>query len=216
MSGLREAKKERTKTQLLEAALALISRHGFEQTTINQIADEVQVSPRTLLRYFPTKEDVVVSWVEDGMGVFREALVQRAATEPPFDALLASARAMLASYEARAHFFLTIERVIATSPPVAARKQQMMEALAQDVVTILRECPSTDALEALSCDVSTGTVFAMIRATIRAWVAAEGRQALLEIFEDAASVVRPARARGPVRGEPQGTSRQPSLRNHAN
>ncbi|WP_118137629.1 TetR/AcrR family transcriptional regulator [Oceanicella sp. SM1341] len=193
MSGLREAKKDRTKTQLLEAALALISRHGFEQTTINQIADEVQVSPRTLLRYFPTKEDVIVSWVEDGMGVFRDALVKREAMAPPFDTLLASARAMLASYQARAHFFLAIERVIATSPSVAARKQQMMEALAQDVVTILRGRPGRDAPDALSCDVLTGTVFAMIRATIHAWVAAEGRQALLDIFEDASSVVRPAR-----------------------
>lgn len=216
MSGLREAKKDRTKIQLLEAALTLISRQGFEQTTINQIADEVQVSPRTLLRYFPTKEDVVVSWVENGMGVFRETLVQRAPAEPPFDTLLASARAMLASYEARANFFLAIERVIATSPPVAARKQQMMEALAQDVMTILRERPSTDAPDVLSCDVLTGTVFAIIRATIRSWVAAEGRQALLHIFENAASVVMPAGASGPMRGRPQGKPRQPSLRNQAN
>jgi AcrR family transcriptional regulator len=195
LSGLREAKKDRTRAQLLDAALALIARQGFEQTTINQIADDVQVSPRTLLRYFPTKEDVIVSWVEGGMDIFRAALAQRPSEEPNFEALLHSARAMLGSYDARADFFLAIERAIATSPPVAARKQQMMEALAQDVASVLERRASRDALNPLADDVLTGAVFAIIRATIRAWVAAEARHALLKIFEEAASVIVPVEDR---------------------
>src|SRR6266702_5418624 len=67
--GLREEKKDRTRAQLLEAALDLIHKRGFEETTVADIAAAVSVSPRTLLRYFPTKEDVIVSWVQDGMTI---------------------------------------------------------------------------------------------------------------------------------------------------
>ncbi|MGO7205854.1 TetR/AcrR family transcriptional regulator, partial [Rhizobium ruizarguesonis] len=45
--GLREDKKDRTRAQLLEAALDLIHKRGFEETTIADIAAAVSVSPRT-------------------------------------------------------------------------------------------------------------------------------------------------------------------------
>lgn len=93
--GLREDKKDRTRAQLLEAALDLIHKRGFEETTVADIAAAVSVSPRTLLRYFPTKEDVIVSWVQDGMTIVRAELTERLASEPPVVALLAAARTML-------------------------------------------------------------------------------------------------------------------------
>jgi len=45
--GLREDKKDRTRTQLLEAGLDLIHKRGFEETTVADIAAAVSVSART-------------------------------------------------------------------------------------------------------------------------------------------------------------------------
>ncbi|CCW19083.1 Transcriptional regulator, TetR family [Sphingobium indicum BiD32] len=195
MLGLREAKKDRTRFQLLEAALDLIARQGFEQTTLNEIADAVQVSPRTLLRYFPTKEDVIVSWVDEGMAVLREGLEARPPGESRPEALLAAARDMLAAYQARGGFFLVIERAIATSDTVAARKQQMMEVLARDVSAILAEredgqAQHGEARSSLIRDVHVGTVFAIIRASIRSWVGTNGGRPLPDLFDEAACAVR--------------------------
>jgi AcrR family transcriptional regulator len=89
----------------------------FEQTTVNEIAAAVCVSARKFLRYFPTKEDVMVAWVAEVMAVLPKSLAARPAGESPDEALKAAAREMLESYEARAKFFLSIERVIAGSPP---------------------------------------------------------------------------------------------------
>lgn len=54
--GLRELKAERTRREILDAALALYEANGYEATTMEQIAEAAFVSPSTLYRYFPTKE----------------------------------------------------------------------------------------------------------------------------------------------------------------
>ena len=57
--GLRERKKQATRDALIEAALELFSIQGFDTTSVDQIADRVEVSARTFHRYFPAKEHVL-------------------------------------------------------------------------------------------------------------------------------------------------------------
>lgn len=58
--GLRERKKARTKAAIQQQALRLFREQGYENTTIEQIAEAAEFSPSTFFRYFPTKEDVVM------------------------------------------------------------------------------------------------------------------------------------------------------------
>nr|WP_203586417.1 TetR family transcriptional regulator [Actinospica acidiphila] len=59
--GLRERKKIKTRQAIRSAAYALIEEQGYDSTTIEQIADRAEVSPSTVFRYFPTKEDIVIT-----------------------------------------------------------------------------------------------------------------------------------------------------------
>jgi AcrR family transcriptional regulator len=63
--GLRERKKQRTRSTLMDAAVELCNRQGFERTTVDQIAAVADVSPRTFSRYFATKEAVMLALIDD-------------------------------------------------------------------------------------------------------------------------------------------------------
>ena len=59
--GLRERKNQRTRDAIVRAALELSGEQGFEKTTVAQIAERADVSPRTVHAWFPFKEDIVLS-----------------------------------------------------------------------------------------------------------------------------------------------------------
>lgn len=53
--GLRERKKQQTRSALHHAAFRLIDEHGLEDTTIEQICSAADVSSRTFFNYYPSK-----------------------------------------------------------------------------------------------------------------------------------------------------------------
>src|SRR6202048_1320511 len=58
--GLREAKAKKTRKRILSEALQLFGRNGYEQTTMEAIAEAAEVSPSTLYRYFLTKDLILL------------------------------------------------------------------------------------------------------------------------------------------------------------
>lgn len=61
LGGLRERKKAKTRAAIQHEALRLFRLQGYGATTIEQIADAVEVSQSTFFRYFPSKEDLVLT-----------------------------------------------------------------------------------------------------------------------------------------------------------
>ncbi|MCW2902925.1 MAG: transcriptional regulator, TetR family, partial [Streptosporangiaceae bacterium] len=85
--GRRERKKRRTREALVEAAFELFREKGFEATTVEEIADAVDVSSRTFFRYFASKEDVALTFQEEQLAAVLAALAARPADEPVVTAL---------------------------------------------------------------------------------------------------------------------------------
>jgi len=68
-----------THAQAVDAAIDLFSRQGYEQTTVEEIADAAQISRATFFRRFRSKEDVVFA---DHELLLEEVVVMLAATRP--------------------------------------------------------------------------------------------------------------------------------------
>jgi AcrR family transcriptional regulator len=92
--GLRERKKARTKAALREHAMRLFQQQGYQATTVEQIAEAAEVSPSTFFRYFPTKEDVVLT--DDYDPLILAAFRAQPAELSPVAALRAAMRAVFA------------------------------------------------------------------------------------------------------------------------
>lgn len=82
----RERKKQRTRDALIQAAMELFAAKGYDRTAVHEITDAVDVSERTFFRYFASKEDLVLSFVRDGLTGFAEALMARPPHEDPLTA----------------------------------------------------------------------------------------------------------------------------------
>ena len=59
--GLRETKAKKIRKLILSEALRLFKRDGYEQTTMEAIAEAAEVSPSTLYRYFLSKDLILLN-----------------------------------------------------------------------------------------------------------------------------------------------------------
>jgi AcrR family transcriptional regulator len=93
--GRRERKKRATRAALSAAALRLSIERGIANVTVEQIADEADVSLRTFFNYFSSKEEAIVAGdvatAESLVDVFRG----RPAGEPVLEALRHAVLAVL-------------------------------------------------------------------------------------------------------------------------
>ncbi len=87
MPGLREQKKQLTRESIADAALRLGAEKGLDHLTIEEIAKEAFVSPRTFSNYFSCKEEAVAAAGSQAMTRIAADLAGRPEDEPPLRSL---------------------------------------------------------------------------------------------------------------------------------
>ncbi|MFE6024312.1 TetR/AcrR family transcriptional regulator [Streptomyces niveus] len=123
--GLRERKKLKTRVAIREATYRLITDQGYEATTVEQIAAAAEVSPSTVFRYFPTKEDIVLT--DEFDPVMEAAIRARPADEPPLESLRAVLRqAVEAILADQPEELLQRSKLMLEIPAVRARMTETM------------------------------------------------------------------------------------------
>jgi AcrR family transcriptional regulator len=112
--GLRERKKQRTRAMLIDAAVELCERQGFERTTVDQIAAIADVSPRTFSRYFATKDAIALALIDDAIELAAIELAQQPTDISHFEALRRSYIAMYRATTSAPAGGLSAERMMCT------------------------------------------------------------------------------------------------------
>ena len=114
-----EERKERTRALLAEVAADLFVMKGFDHTTVEEIAQAADISPRTFFRYFATKEEVVMSF----LWLKVDKLLASLAVRPSDESLLESVQVVFRSTEADSDVDRDRQllRLLATTPSLRAR-----------------------------------------------------------------------------------------------
>ena len=129
--GLRERKKARTRAEIQRHALRLFRERGYEATTVSEIAEAAEVSQSTFFRYFPAKEDVVLT--DDFDEPLWEAFMAQPSELSPAQAMRQAVRAVLGELgpEERAELRERTELIFSVPELKAAMAGGILDALQQ-------------------------------------------------------------------------------------
>ncbi|ALE06302.1 TetR family transcriptional regulator [Arthrobacter sp. ERGS1:01] len=157
-------KRERTKAQLQTVAVRLFRLHGYEATTVEQIAAEAGVSAMTFFRHFPSKSSVLFDDPYDPL--IGATVAQQPAALP---ALERARRGLLQAWaelpEPDRDDTWERVRIVDAHPSLRARMWENNQLTHQVIVAALRST-GTPPLEA---EVAAGACLGAITAALFEW-----------------------------------------------
>jgi AcrR family transcriptional regulator len=142
-SDRRSRKRLATRQSISDAATLLFFERGFDDVTVDEIADAADVGRMTVFNHFPRKEDMFFDRDEEGREDLREALRQRDPRVAPVETLRLLAHRLVAEERSYLRFFAGSQTFVATiegSETLKARARAIRDELAQFVTAALSEC----------------------------------------------------------------------------
>ncbi|MBO8191841.1 TetR family transcriptional regulator [Streptomyces oryzae] len=179
--GLRERTRRAVRAEIAEVAIGLFVRQGFDNTTVEDIAQAAGMTKRSFFRYFATKEDVVF----DGVDLTGEKVVADIAARPAEEGPWECLQHVLGAWQEEIHAseqVLATLRLIEATPALVGRLHQRRTEWRRRVSDALQGRPGVD-IDAYTADLLTNAATAVLDAVSSEWVRSDGkakRSALLE------------------------------------
>jgi AcrR family transcriptional regulator len=142
--GLRQRKKQQTRERIASVALELFAERGYDHTTLAEIAEAADVSPRTIFAYFQSKEDIL--FCDEPLMYER---LERTLRERPLGATTVDAlRVFVASFDAADEQAILRKRIIGASEGLRhserARSAPMEELVTESIARDLGDVGPDD------------------------------------------------------------------------
>ena len=186
--GLRERKKIKLRRSVQREALRLFADQGYEDTTVEQIADAADISTTTFYRYFPTKEDVVLD--DDYDPIAEHIIGSRDDGEPLVTTVRRAIAAVAAAVEEDRDAALARLKLLATVPALQAR-QGSEGRKALEFYIGLFSARSGRPADDYQLRVTAAAFTAAQLEAARYWADAGGAESLGRLMDDAVTLVEP-------------------------
>ncbi len=187
--GRRERKKAETRDRLTAAALRLAIELGPDEVTVEQIAAEADVSPRTFFNYFPSKWDAIVDFDLSEKHEFAAVVVARPADEPPLEALrqafLSRPDAQGAEFDEMRTRMQLVEQHDVLNHRFLQYFAMFERSLVEAIACRLGVDPDEDPYPGLL----VAAVTAAIRATFHRYAEQHSERSFVEVFDEAFEVL---------------------------
>jgi len=165
-------------------AVRMFIERGYDATTVTDIAEAAGVSPMTVYRHFPTKEDLVL--VDQNGPLVAERIAATSAAQPlvrRISSALVEAAATLTGGgrpgdpAAGDRFLLARLQLMISTPALRARHLDSQYALQQAIVDALGD-EATDPDEAFRARAAAGACLAAMHTALVCWAEDDGRTEL--------------------------------------
>ncbi|WP_205741040.1 TetR family transcriptional regulator [Haloactinopolyspora alba] len=188
-NALRERGRRAVRSELSELAVAMFAEHGFDQTTVDDIARAAGMSKRSFFRYFESKEDAVLGAV----AVMGEQVADDVRSRPPEEDTWESLCHVVRAWQDRIDG--SVQRVaelrlVEQTPVLQARYQQRREEARKLISAAVRD-RAAERLDALTADLLTAAAASALEAAQREWLRSGGSADRAELLDRALSIVRP-------------------------
>jgi AcrR family transcriptional regulator len=181
----RERKKQATRQALHEAAFRLAEEYGLAGVTVEAIADEADVAPRTFFNYFACKEDAILNRDPEWPEALRRAVVERPAAEDPLTALRRVMEEEAGRRILDADRFLRRMRLLRQEPQLAAAMAGISEETEHALVAGIAERTRQDGADDLYPALVVGAAWAAFKVAVLRWGDLGGRISLTALLASA-------------------------------
>ncbi|MDW5326718.1 helix-turn-helix domain-containing protein [Plantactinospora sp. KLBMP9567] len=182
-STLREQRRAETQRMIQAHAVRLFVERGYDRTTVNDVAEVAGVSPMTVYRHFPTKEDLVL--VDQNGPLVAERIAATPAGKPLVrrigSALVDSARTLTAGDD---RFLLARLRLMISTPALRARHLDNHYVLQQAIVDGLGD-EAADPDAAFQAEAAASACLAAMHTALVRWAKDDGRTDLPDLIAKA-------------------------------
>ncbi|NJQ15831.1 TetR/AcrR family transcriptional regulator [Streptomyces bohaiensis] len=189
--SLRERTRRAVRAEIAEAAMRLFTEHGFDATTVDQIAAAAGISRRSFFHYFGSKEDLVMGDTAAIGESVRAALEARPAEESAW-AAIREAFLLLRSTHGTVKEQLVLARLYHDAPTLRARHLEKhlrwQELLAPDIQRRLG-LPATETPDPRA-RAFVAAALACLDAAVDAWAESGGAADPVQLFDEATALLR--------------------------
>lgn len=200
MTGPRRTRtvaREAVRADLSQAAFELTRRRGFHNITVDDMAAAAGVSRSTLLRYFGTKEEAVLSAFDVHVVRFAEALRVRPSNEDDWTALRQSLRGIVDYYLDDPIGALEITQLIFSTPALYGRQLEKQHSWRPALTAALAERSELTGSIPIAMEIKVATALDCLTIAVERWAASNGVLSLVELIDEGFDAITPAQHRVP-------------------
>jgi len=187
----REIARAAVRAELAEVALDLFCRDGFDNVTTHDLAAAAGVSRSTFLRYFGSKEDVVLSAIDARADRVADALRARPADEDDWTAIRNALNTVIEVYRQNPAKALIMTRLITDTPALWARQIEKQHSWHPLLAEALAERTASTRPSALALQVRAAAGLLCLNTAIGHWTASGGELDLVALLDEAFAALAP-------------------------
>ena len=180
--------------RLAEAALALYDERGFDQTTVEDIAERAGLTKRTFFRHFADKREVLFGDGENQQHWVADAVRDAPSDTPALDAVACGLDVLARGLEAQGQVAARRMRIVRASPELWERQLIKFAALAESLAAALQTRGVPDPAAVLAAE----SGIAALRVASDGWLRSGARTSLRQRVTDALAELRAVAAGGTV------------------